>query len=400
MHIYNYDADYYNIQQIDHFGIIKIRKNDKMLELVNVRHGAVLNRNDGTEGADALEFRVEGIAEPGAEVRVNGQETERVDRQFAATVRLTQEINQIEVAADDNYGKIIRQLAVIWDRNSFRRYNFFFDDCSFFLTEIAKVRPRSLFDHFFLKRLREIHRKFGSKFTLNLFYHDDHHDFSIRDFPGIYRQEFMDNREWLRLSFHAYSEFPDRPYQNATAEKLAADYDLIKGEIERFAGPEVFIAPCVIHWAMTNPANLTVLKERGVNSLSGAYIGGRTRIGESHSVPVTDIGYHCEQDVARYIDARKVYYHAGLGMYFYKSVFCANYFPMEQIENHLQAQFNNPVYNETLGLLTHEQYSYPDYASYLPDHLDRIELACRLATEAGYKPVFFAEGLLGNCSWK
>ena len=40
------------------------------------------------------------------------------------------------------------------------------------------------------------------------------------------------------------------------------------------------------------------------------------------------------------------------------------------------------------------------YFNYIPDHLDRIEACCRLVSELGYKPVFFAEGLLGNKAWE
>ena len=55
---------------------------------------------------------------------------------------------------------------------------------------------------------------------------------------------------------------------------------------------------------------------------------------------------------------------------------------------------------DTISLMSHEQYTYEDYFNYIPDHLDRVELACRLATEHGYKPVWFPEGILGNNAWE
>ena len=367
-----------------------------MLELINVRNGAVLNHRDGIENADSLTFKLEGLADPRARVLVNGAETERMDRHFSAPVTLTRRRNDITVSASDNSGDISRRITVLWDKKSFRRFNFFFDDCIFFLTEIARERPKSLFDHFFLKCLREIHRDCGAKFTLNLFFHDDHHGFELTSFPDNYRAEFMDNRDWLRLSFHSRSEFPDRPYQNTTEKALSGDYDLVRNEIIRFAGEEVFIQPCVIHWAITNPANLHVLHERGVRSLSGGYIGARTYIGENHPVEVSDIGYFWEQDVTHYLAARRIFYDRNSDICFYKGVFCANYVPLEQVESHMNELFAADPHNETLGLMTHEQYSYPDYCRYLPDHLERVALACRMAVAAGYHPVFFAEGMLGN----
>ena len=49
--------------------------------------------------------------------------------------------------------------------------------------------------------------------------------------------------------------------------------------------------------------------------------------------------------------------------------------------------------------MSHEQYSYPDYFNYIPDHLDRVEEACRLATLYGYAPGWFSEGIWGNTAW-
>ena len=57
------------------------------------------------------------------------------------------------------------------------------------------------------------------------------------------------------------------------------------------------------------------------------------------------------------------------------------------------------VNRDTIGLATHEQYSFPRYFNYLPDHFDRMETAIRIATEREYKPVFFHHGILGNEAW-
>ena len=38
------------------------------------------------------------------------------------------------------------------------------------------------------------------------------------------------------MSFHAYKEFPDAPYKNASFDTVKKDCDLIIGEIKRFAG--------------------------------------------------------------------------------------------------------------------------------------------------------------------
>ena len=61
-------------------------------------------------------------------------------------------------------------MCVVWDRYSVPRYRFMIDDNSFFLRDIAQKGYKSLFDCFYLKGLRELHRKYGTRFCLNIYY--------------------------------------------------------------------------------------------------------------------------------------------------------------------------------------------------------------------------------------
>ena len=367
-----------------------------MLEITNLRDGEVLNHHHGIETEDYLKVTVQGLAAPQAVVRVNGVTAERCDRKFSAEVKLTAKVNQITAEASDYFGVKTQTVTVVWDKKSFRRCNFFFDDCVFFLRAIATERPKSIFDEMFLGRLKKINEKYGTKFTLNLFYHDDHHDFSISDMPEDYKAEFQSCSHWLKMSFHAKSEFPDRPYQHADAAKLAADYDEIKREVCRFAGEESFIAPMVIHWAMTNPDNFRVLKERGSNCLAGGFIGSIAHIGEEHTSEVTDIGFHYEKDVACYVRDKHSFYDRFHDLLLLDNVTCCNYDDINVIRQKFAALAED---RDAINMMSHEQYSYPDYFNYIPDHLDRVEEACRLAWERGCKPVWFSEGVYGNNSW-
>ena len=368
-----------------------------MLEITNLRDGAVLNHHHGIESDNGLEIVVEGLAAPQAMVTVNGIVADRCDRKFSARIKLTEKINRITAESSDYFGVKSQTITVVWDKKSFRRYNFFFDDCSFFLRAITLDRPKSLFDEMFLGRLKKIHDKYGTKFTLNLFYHDDHHDFSISDVPEDYKAEFQANSDWLKMSFHAKSEFPDRPYQHADRAKLAADFDEIYREVCRFAGEKSFIAPIVIHWAMTNPENFTVLKERGTGCLAGCYVGSIAYIGESHQVQVTDIGFHYEKDVAMYVTSKHAFYDRFYDLFLLDNVCCCNYDDIDL----LREKFSSLAADrEAINLMSHEQYSYADYFNYIPNHLDRVEEACRLASEGGYEPSYFANGIFGNLAWE
>ncbi len=369
-----------------------------MLEITNLRNGAVLNRNHGVENDEYLEFELQGLADPQALVRINDTPAERDDRRFHGKVRLSAKLNEIIVSADSQFGESRQRLTVAWDKKSFKRYQYYIDDCIFFYTDIARTRPKSLFDHFFLKRLRDIHRKYGTKFTLNSFYRNDHFPFELKDFPDTYRQEWQDHSDWLRLSFHAYSEFPDRPYQRCRPEKFFADYDLLKTEICRFAGESVFIRPPVIHWAMANPEIFEGLRQRGLHYLGGSFIGSKTYVGEpDQRFRVCDIGYFYEKDVVLYLEKHKLFYDKFTGMFlgFDEGSLCANMFPLEILRERMKYFADC----ETLSMGTHEQYSFDYYPNYIPDHFERIECCCRCATEAGYQPVNFGEDFLGNPAW-
>jgi hypothetical protein len=368
-----------------------------MLRITNLRNGTVLNRNNGVERDDSLEFIVEGVCESPGQVKVNGVAAERNNLVFRSPVRLTGAFNEIIVQTKNNYGEFRQSVKVVWDRQSFKRYGFFIDDNVFFLTDIHKDKSKSLFDHFYLKKLLEFHKNYGTKFVLNLFYRNDHAPFIIKDFPDRYKSEWRDNADWLQLSFHAYSEFPDRPYQNATPQKLAADYDLVKSEVVRFAGEQSFQPPIVIHWGMLPPDNFHVLSERGVKVLSGGFIDTKTYVGEADRTEhVTDIGYYQDLDKSLYLLNNHVLYDFEHALVFVKFDVTANLLRKDEITAQLKQTCANPVYNETIGLATHEQYSFPYYPNHIPDHHERMEAAIRCVTDRGYAPVFFHDGFLGN----
>jgi hypothetical protein len=233
--------------------------------------------------------------------------------------------------------------------------------------------------------------------VLNIFYNNDHGDFNISQFPDRYRDEWIDNAEWLRLSFHAWSEFPDRPYQYATPEKLAHDFDLVRDEIVRFAGEETFIPPSVIHWGMVHPDSFKALTDRGVTTLDGQFIAGRVGVGqECAPADATDVGYNVDLERAKYLVERTVLHDFDRGITFMRGDVCCNLDDMATIERKLNAKYANPYFDELVGLCSHEQYSFPFYKNYIPEHFERMEAAVKSVTEHGYKPAFFQEGFMGN----
>ncbi|OGD19156.1 MAG: hypothetical protein A2W03_05990 [Candidatus Aminicenantes bacterium RBG_16_63_16] len=348
-------------------------------------HGAVLNRRTGQESAGGLKIRVTGEAPVRDNVTVNGSPASRAGNAFVSEVLLADKETDIVAAAEGGNGRREHRLRVVWDKNSRPRYRFSIDDNSFFLRDIAQKKYASLFDSFYLKMLRGLHSKYGTRFVLNLYYTTGD-GFDLTKFSDRYQGEWKNNADWLRLAFHARANDPDRPYQYAEPAKLAADLDRVAEEIRRFAGEEVYSPPTVIHWGMIQPAALKPLSERGVRVLSGYF----------ERVPTGwDINYLLDDDRSEYLARHDALMDFSSGIVFSKIDIVVNTTPVDKIAPTLEPLANDPNQAEIMDLFTHEQYFWPFYFNYIPDHPQRMDAVLRWVTERGYEPVFFHEGFLG-----
>ncbi|MBQ7694437.1 MAG: hypothetical protein IJT50_04875, partial [Lentisphaeria bacterium] len=338
--------------------------------------------------------------------------------------------NTVTAESLSAYGSFSQSIKVVWDKKSFKRSNCYMDDHSFFWTDLAKERPKRAFDHFYLRGLKDIHDRFGLKVTLNCFFHNDHFDCDMTQVPDCWKSEFIDNSDWLKLSFHSLGEFPDRLYIEASEEEFAHDYDLVHDQIVRFAGEETFIAPVVIHWAIISPSCVKVLKERGVRAYASAFrprlMGGPSAIeravgNKSSNIARTqqnadcsrnqlggDFGFGFEEhynvmEEASYLDRHRVMYNPFFDVTFFRGCCCCNLVPLEVIPGRLKNVFaaSDEVGNEIFNFGTHEQYTFPYYHNYIPDHMERIAKAAETVYQVyGCKPVFFSEGYMGNTAWE
>ena len=398
-----------------------------MIEITSHRQGAILNRHHGEETADSLKITLQGISETGRPVQVNGVPAQMDGRNFTAEIELTQKVNPVTASVMTPYGVYSQTLSLVWDKQSFRRVGAGIDDNIFVFTELARQRPKHAFDHFYLAGLKKIHDETGMKVVLNCFYRNDHDKggFLLKEMPDTWKPEFQDNAGWLKFSFHSYSEFPDRPYLEASAEEIGRDYDLVQNEILRFAGEESFIVPLTIHWGNIHPAAAAEIIRRGTRCYNSSFrphvMGGpsladrqkggdmkqiqnRSLSGEDKTASSEGLKMHYEYpEETDYLKTRYSYYDPALDVCFLGSCgICCNLVPMEEIPKRFEAAMKNVErYGvDAMKFGTHEQYTFPGYPNYLPDHLDRIALTARLFKENGFKPVFFSEGLLGNTAWE
>ncbi len=375
-----------------------------MINILEPFHGAVLNHRHGRAVDGGLEIAVRGTAPVGEAVTVNGVAAHRMGAQFLSQVILRAHETDIAAVGSSAIGRAEHRVRVVWDRYSRPRYRFAVDDNSFFMRDIVQKSYRSLFDSFYLSGLLKLHRKYGTKFLLNLFFTTPENDFTLREFPATYRGEWADNADWLKLSFHAYAEVPDRPYQNAMPEKLAADYDLVAGEIMRFAGEASWAPPTVIHWGMVHPTLWPVLTQRGVKVLSAAtcpnlgsrYVDEDEKPAGDAAPFGYDLNYNLDDARSEYLTRHEALKDFESGLVFSHGDIVCNSVSLDRIASTLAALATDPNTAEIMDLFTHEQYFWPFYPSYRPDHFQRVEAALRFCAENGYEPVFFHEGFLGG----
>lgn len=348
--------------------------------------GAIVHHRHGKLSANGLKITVSGTAPKSEMVTVNGQLARREGDTFIGEVVLRQQVTEIVAALRGDSLRGEDRVRVVWDRHSRPRYHFAVDDNIFFLRDIARRKYTSLFDCFYLKTFRDLHRKYRTRFSLNVYYAADD-GFTLTQFPDRYKGEWKDNADWLKLAFHAYADAPARPYQEAPAEKLIGDYDLVAEQIHRFAGAETFAPPTNLHWSMATPEGLKALRQRGVRVLSGyfARIQGRW-----------DINYNFDARCSEHVSKHDLWMDFQSGIIFIRDAIVCNSTPVDQVAQTLDPLAREPDRRETVNLLTHEQYFWPFYRAYLPDHVQRCEAAIRWATDHGYQPVFFHEHFLGG----
>ncbi|HQL87175.1 MAG TPA: hypothetical protein PLH67_06100 [Lentisphaeria bacterium] len=373
-----------------------------MLEITNIRQGAVLTHFHGRETADSLTVSVEGICDHGGAVLVNGIPAICSGRRFIAPVPLTAKFNAITATAASALGEYSQKIKVVWDKQSFKRFNFYIDDNIFLFTDLATQRLQHAFDHFYLKRLKQIHQQWGLKVTLNCFYHNAHQEFTLEQMPDCYKQEFIDQSDWLKFSFHSRSEFP------------------VRHHLIRICGEESFIAPINVHWGALQPSCAEEFIRRGSpcstctmrpfvsgGPSSAARLGKKNDIAgvQQSSALIQGAAFGAEYfnrpEEDSYLLRERKYYNFELGVFIARGAVCCNLVPLQEIPARLKNYFALAAEtgNEVFGAASHEQYSFPYYSNYLPDHLDRIELTVKLLVEHGCKPVFFSQGLMGNLAW-
>jgi hypothetical protein len=254
------------------------------------------------------------------------------------------------------------------------KFRFSVDDNIWFLKDLTnkKYSYKSIFDNEYLGFYKSLHDKFNIKIQLNIFYSTE--GFDLSQMTDKYKEEWKANSDWLKLSFHAYSEFPDKPYLNSGREELKRDCEMIHKEIIRFAGAESLDLYTTVHWAVATKEGCLGLKDCGIKGLVGLF---------DHS----GLSYHLSSEVADYLHKHTYYVDKETGLIFFNNEMVINSLGI----NEIQPILSKKIGKEFIEIMIHEQYFYKDYMGYQPDFKEKVISAVSFLTDNGYKSVFLDE---------
>jgi len=305
---------------------------------------------------------------------------------------------------------------------------FYIDDVVFVFRDLAARKPKSCWEHPFLAHLKEAWERYGVKTQLNLFYRGDFFYgvkeamFSLKDVPDVWKDEFQSAKEWLKFGFHALNEYPDYPWISASYEDVVLMWNLLKGEVERFAGSGMWAKAVVPHWGSMSREGCIALRDCGAKFVSVSrgsrweYNGDRTLLPYGHGyrienqrkpesaifwrgsggddISVSASGYnHLGADiVAKTKGAYNWVRDKATGMNFKPS---SSGGPLLNIYNlkDIAPMFDRVGEIEYFCYATHEQYFFKDYFMYQPDYAAKTFAAGEWMQDHGYSFIFMEDSI-------
>lgn len=251
-----------------------------------------------------------------------------------------------------------------------KNFCFTVDDNIRFLKEITENRYNSIFDHPYLAMYRRLHQGFGLKVQLNLFYMME--DFDLSMMSDAYYEEWRQNADWLKLSFHSRFEIA-RPYLNSEHGEVYEDCKRVHDEIIRFASPEALASTTTVHYCLLTEGGVRALEDNGVTGLLGLF-------GDAKQ-PRTSYGI--EEGRAARIRGGEI---LKIGNVFYASIdIVLNCFSAAQITEKL----SNMRGRDSIRVMIHEQYFYRDYSAYQPQFEEKLIAAFSFLRDEGYQSSFY-----------
>lgn len=354
-------------------------------------YGDCLNEHDGKICGNNLVVDVKVSAPEGHEVYVDGKKAEYNEGVYSSAVSVCGYRNT--VTAEDKTSGEKEKIAVFRLYDTMNKFRLSSDDNILFLQDITKNKDtyKSIFENPYLAVYKKAHDLYGVKVHLNLFYefipneHFTEHTeyFNLTMMTDKFKDEFVANSDWLKLAFHANSEFPDMPYKNTTFEQMHEDCIKVCREIIRFAGKECMNNTTTIHWGEVNREGVRALRSLGFKSLTG-YLTFNP-----DGTPL--VAYYLNTDEVKHADERDFWYDESEDMMFARIDIVLNLNDYNWVMEEMERIYNHPGRSGFVSMMIHEQYYHSDYSGYLPDFEKRVLDACKFLCDRGYKGTHVAD---------
>ena len=261
----------------------------------------------------------------------------------------------------------------VWEGENVKYYRFSIDDNIRVFRDLARKPYTSIFENDYLALLKSVHERYGTKIQLNIYYAWE--DFSLAQMPERYKEEWERVSDWLRLSFHAYSD--DTRYTDSGYDTLYADCSLVHRQIRRFAGERSLSYYTTLHYVACPKAGVEALRDCGIKGLVGLY-GSE----EKPRIP-----YHLTAEVSAFMRENCFYTDEETGMRFMANDIVLNSYKAEEILPILETKRDKPF----VEVMIHEQYYHRDFWLYQPDFAEKLHIAMDYLTGQDYIPAFFED---------
>lgn len=339
--------------------------------------GTMLCDKAGIIDKDALLVDITLRASAGRNITVNGLKTTDNGGYYTIKFPLTAYENKL-VALDTETGDFT-EATIYRLKDASMKYRLSLDDNIWFLQDIVKNDYKSLFENPYLRLMKDMNEKYGTKVHANIYYCcPEFGTFNLSQFPDKYKGEFEEASEWLRLTFHAFKNLPNFPYTNASYDQAYEECEMVTNEIKRFAGEKSLSDYTTIHWCSGTYDACKAFRANGYKYLQG---------GTPENYYINDEQFY--EAVRKY----GYYYDADTDLVFTTSTCLLNSADVGPIEiqKHLDEYEKKYPLNGFMDLIIHEQYFYPHYINYRPDYRERVEAGIKWCVEHGYEPSFRSE---------
>jgi hypothetical protein len=342
--------------------------------------GDMLCEYDGKVSNGSLTTSIKVKAPGDSKVKVNGIKAKYEDGIFVADVSLNNYENTVGLEEEKSgYKESIR---IFWLRNFANRYRLSLDDNIWFLRDISgnSYKYRSIFENPLLGFLKQVHDSYGTRIHMNLYYETD--GFDLSRMTDKYKSEWKENANWLRLSFHALADKPDKPYINADYLKVKTDCEKVMDQVRRFAGEEVTGPVTTLHWGEATVEGCRALRDCGFKCLPCDFNV------DNNLAPCS---YYLDVEKRRHINKRLIWRDNREGIIFVRCTIIIDTHKLENIVPFLDDVRKDPHRSAYVDLLVHEQYFYPFYQAYQANYRQKVLTAVKWAVDNGYKPAFLED---------